>query len=269
MKDNYPKISVVTPSFNSAKYIEDCIQSVLNQNYPNFEHIVIDGGSTDGTVDILKQYHHLKWISEPDKGQSDALNKGIIMANGEYILWLNADDYLEKYYLNKFIDKLKKKKKFDICYGHMRLVNEKKEEIRKIAQIDWFYLLSLLRVYFPPSSGTIFKREILRNNLFNLNFHYNMDGEWFLRAGKNLKTYVINDITINFRVTDTSKTGKSIKYKKYNEQQIKEKRILSEQYYCCGRKIDLFLKNIFKIYVYKKKIKYIKYYYENITLFNR
>ena len=104
MAPELPKISIVTPSYNSAKFIEDCIQSVLKQNYPNFEHIVIDGGSTDGTVEILKQYPHLKWISEPDEGQSDALNKGFKMAEGDILGWLNADDvYLKNVFQLKHL----------------------------------------------------------------------------------------------------------------------------------------------------------------------
>jgi len=88
-----PSISIVTPSLNQGRYIEQTIQSVLLQNYPNFEHIVIDGGSTDGTVEILKKYPHLKWISEKDSGQSEALNKGLKMATGDIIAWINSDDW--------------------------------------------------------------------------------------------------------------------------------------------------------------------------------
>jgi len=87
-----PKITIVTPSFNQGNFIDENIQSVLTQNYPNFEHIIIDGGSIDGTVDILKKYSHLKWVSEPDRGQASALNKGFRMATGDVIGWLNSDD---------------------------------------------------------------------------------------------------------------------------------------------------------------------------------
>ena len=90
------KISVITPSYNSEKYIEDCIKSVLDQNYLNFEHLIIDGLSTDSTIDIVKRYDHVKYISEPDNGLSDALNKGVNLATGDIICWLNSDDYYEK-----------------------------------------------------------------------------------------------------------------------------------------------------------------------------
>ncbi len=89
------KLSVVTVSLNQAAYIEANIRSVLAQAYPGVEHIVVDGGSTDGTLDILKRYPHLRWISEPDTGQSNALNKGIAMATGEIVGWLNSDDTYE------------------------------------------------------------------------------------------------------------------------------------------------------------------------------
>ncbi|MEA5112586.1 MAG: glycosyltransferase family 2 protein [Geobacteraceae bacterium] len=96
MNFNTPsKISIITPSFNQDAYIDQTIQSVLKQNYPDFEHIVIDGGSTDRTVQILKSYEHLVWISEKDRGQADALNKGLRYAKGDVIGWINSDDYYE------------------------------------------------------------------------------------------------------------------------------------------------------------------------------
>lgn len=90
------KFSIITPSFNQGKYIKDTIDSVLTQNYSNYEHIIIDGGSTDKTKEILNQYPHLIWISEKDKGPTDAITKGINMASGKIVTWLNSDDYFEK-----------------------------------------------------------------------------------------------------------------------------------------------------------------------------
>lgn len=118
---NY-QISVITPSYNSGDFIERAIKSVLAQDYANWEHIIVDGGSTDNTVDILKKYPHLKWISAPDRGQVDAMNKGFKMATGDVITYLNADDYyLEGAFssaMNAFSEDTK------IVYGNVKVFDE-------------------------------------------------------------------------------------------------------------------------------------------------
>ena len=89
------KLSILTPSYNQGDFIEKNINSVMNQDWDDIEHIILDGGSTDNTLSILKKYPHLKWVSEPDEGQADALNKGLQMASGDIVGWINSDDYYE------------------------------------------------------------------------------------------------------------------------------------------------------------------------------
>ena len=94
-KENLPKISIITPSFNQAEFLEQTITSVFSQNYPNLEYIIIDGGSTDRSVEIIKKYADklTYWVSEPDKGHGDALNKGFNHSTGEIMAWINSDDF--------------------------------------------------------------------------------------------------------------------------------------------------------------------------------
>ncbi|MFN8207208.1 MAG: glycosyltransferase family 2 protein [Bacteroidales bacterium] len=95
--NNYPRITIITPSFNQGKYIEKTIRSIVDQNYPNLEYFIIDGGSTDNTIDIIKKYEsQIKyWVSEPDNGQAHAINKGLAKATGDVFNWINSDDYME------------------------------------------------------------------------------------------------------------------------------------------------------------------------------
>lgn len=115
----YPKISIITPSFNQGRYIEQTIQSVLNQNYPNLEYIIIDGGSTDETVEIIKKYekHLAYWISEKDKGQTDAINKGFATCTGEIFNWLNSDDYYEPNTLHRVAEAFKNNENISVVCG--------------------------------------------------------------------------------------------------------------------------------------------------------
>lgn len=101
-----PRISVVTPSFNQAKYLPETIESILNQGYPNLEYIIIDGGSTDGSVEIIKRYerHLAYWVTEKDSGQSEAINKGLARCTGDLFNWINSDDILFPGALHKVAD---------------------------------------------------------------------------------------------------------------------------------------------------------------------
>lgn len=128
-----PLVSVITPSFNQAPFIEETIQSVLTQDYPHIEHIVIDGRSTDGTLEILKKYSHLSerfhFISEPDRGQSHAINKGLNMAKGEIIGWLNSDDLYLPGAIRTAVETLQHTPEWSMVYGKAYHINEKNEII--------------------------------------------------------------------------------------------------------------------------------------------
>src|SRR5580658_3296860 len=125
-----PKLSIVTPSFNQAQFIEATLRSVKSQHYPALEHIVVDGASTDSTVEILKRFaampgwEHLRWISEEDRGQSDAINKGFRMATGDIIGWLNSDDRYRPGCFRAVVEAFKANPDIDILYGDYTWIDE-------------------------------------------------------------------------------------------------------------------------------------------------
>ncbi|MFM7854270.1 MAG: glycosyltransferase family 2 protein, partial [Flammeovirgaceae bacterium] len=121
-----PLVTIVTPSFNQGKYLERTIQSVLLQDYPNIEYIVIDGGSTDNSVEIIQKYQDKisYWVSERDKGQSDAINKGWRLAKGTYCSYLNSDDALEQGAVSKVVNSFLANPDVGVVYGDYTFVDE-------------------------------------------------------------------------------------------------------------------------------------------------
>lgn len=204
----YPKVSVVTPSYNSAEYIEQTILSVLSQNYPNLEHLVMDGGSKDGTRAILEKYPHLTWVSEPDKGQSDALNKGFKKADGAYIGWLNADDLYEPGMLHEAVQYLEDHPEIDMLYTDLHIIDEQGERIGFTAGKP-FDIMELL-VSNPVKQPTLLMRQRVMQTLGGLDekYHYVMDREFWLRMGlKGFRVvYLPGKTFASFRLCQGTKT---------------------------------------------------------------
>ena len=155
------KFSIITPSFNNAHFIVDTIESVLNQTYKNFEYIIIDGGSSDDTVNILKKYSTIKWISEKDGGSADAINKGLRLITGDYVAWINSDDYYEPDALSNVYESIKKSRA-GLVYGNLNYVDYDRNLIRndKTHNYDLNYLLNYdADIIRQPA--TFFKSDLL------------------------------------------------------------------------------------------------------------
>src|SRR6201996_1418400 len=170
------KISIITPSFNQGRFIEDAIRSVLAQNYPDIEHIVVDNCSTDGTLDVLRKYPHIKWVSEPDRGQSHALNKGFRMATGDVLAWLNCDDF---YLRGAFHAAARALDDPDIdgVYSDLQFcdTNWNITKYYKSHRPDKF--LSLFHA-FISSECFFFKRKVMEGTYICEDLHYCMDQEF-------------------------------------------------------------------------------------------
>ncbi|GAG29700.1 unnamed protein product, partial [marine sediment metagenome] len=124
--EKYPLVLIVTPSYNQAQFLESTILSVLNQNYPNLEYIIIDGGSTDGSIEIIKRYQKYLayWISEKDEGQADAINKGFEKSTGQILAWINSDDTYLPETLFRVAKHFQQHQKADLVFGNINFINE-------------------------------------------------------------------------------------------------------------------------------------------------
>jgi len=181
----YPRISIVTPSYNYGQYIEETIRSVLLQGYPNLEYIIIDGGSTDNTVDIIKKYEKYitYWVSEPDKGQTDAINKGYQRATGDIFSWLNADDsYLDTNCLLTVSQLYLRGYKF-IAGRCLNIYNNGTEEIISSVPTNFQRYIRLWQHSALPQPSVFVAKEIT-NKCFPLDteLYMLMDYQYFLRA---------------------------------------------------------------------------------------
>lgn len=205
---SYPKVSIVTPSLNQGQFIEEAIQSVLSQDYPNIEYIVMDAGSTDGTLDVLKKYNNnIIWISEPDEGQPDAINKGWRMASGEMLTWLNSDDVLTPSAVCNMVNLFSGDDHCAAVYGDHIIIDTEGKTIRRCSALDFNFEIILYGInYICPA--IFIRREVLeRVGYLDINFPYLFDWEFYLRmASKQLKILHLPETLFKFRWHACSKT---------------------------------------------------------------
>ena len=192
------KITVITPTYNSSKYIKNSIESIINQEKVEIENIIIDGGSTDNTIEILKEYN-VKYISEPDDGIYDAMNKGIKIASGNIIAILNSDDvYSDNNVLEK-VNTAFSETDCDIVYGNINIVGEDGNTIR-YWRPGGFNKKSFFKGWHPPHPSFFVKREVYKKyGLFRTDLSMAADFEFMLRVmeKERLKVFYIDEVLVN------------------------------------------------------------------------
>ena len=270
------QFSIIIPSLNSSFFLKQCLESIINQTYNNYEIIVIDGGSNDETVQLLKDYGpKVKWISESDNGQADAINKGISMSSGNWITWQNCDDYYtNKEALSLFAKAINSNPSKKLFVANINLVNIEGNILRHVKYINpYFY--SLLYEGMTLTNQACFWNVELNKKLGLLeNLKINFDYEWFLRILKNFPECGIHlNYTIgSFRLHKKQKTQNQNINDLENLKIIKKKYGFSKYYliffkpYLLIRKFFYYLlqgnfyyvsRGIFKFFFRKKNSEYI------------
>ena len=210
-----PLISIVTPSFNQGEFIEETIQSVLEQDYPNIEYFVIDGGSTDSTLSTLQRYEdRLKWISEPDNGQSDAITKGWRMASGEIWAWLNSDDVYMPGAVRTAVEAIEKNPGAGMVYGNSIKVDRFGNSLGIHQPQEAYRQLPWLKNHIPPNipQPTAFMRaDIVRQvGFIDTNLYYAMDYDLFFRIARVAPIVHIPRVQAKMRIYAGTKSSMNV-----------------------------------------------------------
>jgi glycosyltransferase involved in cell wall biosynthesis len=206
---DFPLVSVVTPSWNQGKFIEETIRSVLDQDYPNIEYLVIDGGSTDETLDVIKQYADriAFWVSEPDGGQAAAINKGWSRSTGQILAFLNSDDCYKPGAIRKAVDAFRAHPDAALVYGQAQWVAADGSPLRTTnIHVDGQDLLD--RPYQGiPQPAVFLKRTVIeRVGALDPSFQFALDGEFFVRAIGNYRAVTLPDVLATMRLHPESKS---------------------------------------------------------------
>jgi len=205
----FPLVSIVTPSYNQARFLEFTIRSVLEQDYPNIEYIVVDGGSTDGSVDIIRRYEDRLawWVSERDHGQTDAINKGFAHAKGEILAWLNSDDLYQAGTVAEAVASLRNRPEVGLIYGDANYIDENGRVIGRFpaAQTDY---KRLRRGYVHiPQQSAFFRAALWREvGPLDPSFYFAMDYDLWVRLACKAPVFYSRRLWANFRLHASGKS---------------------------------------------------------------
>jgi glycosyltransferase involved in cell wall biosynthesis len=208
-------ISVITPVYNGDRFIEACLKGVIDQHCADVEHIIVDGGSRDRTVEILQQYAeqypHIRWISEKDQGQSDAMNKGLVIAKGDIIAILNVDDFYQPGVLNRVSEIFQELPNPSFVVGNCNIWNTEGRlvDVNRPGKLKFTDLLLGFHVNpFPMNPSAYFYHRSLHQKagLYEVNDHYTMDLDFILRAVQNATVKYVDEIWGNYRMIEGTKT---------------------------------------------------------------
>ncbi|MBU0769723.1 MAG: glycosyltransferase [Proteobacteria bacterium] len=209
---SWPKISIVTPSLNQGQFIEETIRSVLLQGYPNIEYIVIDGGSTDESLAIIKKYDKwlTYWVSEPDSGQSAAINKGVRKTNGDIAAWINSDDSYCIGTFNKIAQIMWRNGQCDkgLVIGNAFVTDAYGNIISHQigTKFDYNNIITFWKGPWIPQPSVFILGDIFRNNLLDESLHYSMDWDLWVRLSIAYDFHYYSDFFANYRYHEASKT---------------------------------------------------------------
>lgn len=181
-----PLISIITPSYNQAEYLEATIQSVLRQDYPSIEYMIVDGGSTDGSLGIIQKYvsRLAWWVSQRDSGQAEAINKGLARAQGEYVAWLNSDDLYLPGAISQAAAALRENPRAGLVFGDAITIDPRGERLNHLAFGDWG-LAELLRFRIICQPAVFMRRSVLeRAGYLDPSYHYMLDHHLWLRMAR-------------------------------------------------------------------------------------
>lgn len=207
----WPLVTVVTPSYNQGEFIEETIRSVLLQGYPDLEYIIIDGGSTDGTLEIIRKYEPwlAYWVSEPDRGQAHAINKGFERATGQLVAWLNSDDTYLPQTLHHVVGAFQRMPQVGLVFGSALYVDSESQPISVYTGVDQplFRKLQYWRRWEVPQPTLVFRREVLeRCGGLDESCQLVLDYDWVLRAAKSTLSHCSNAVLATYRLHQGSKT---------------------------------------------------------------